>query len=281
MMHMTQKSSNYIDKEFLYRHVNSKTDEPKEIPSHIHDAIELLFVKKGDLTYYVDGKSFRVKNNSLIISWPNKIHSIVVGASCEYDRYGLIFDRKNISDAIYDSLPREIDVLSFGSIDTLLSLFEKLEYYHMFFEKEIFKKLLQNTIEEIICNITILLKNNPEIAVYNRYKTNDELAKMLQYVDEHITTDFSLDEMSKDLHISKSQLHKTFVQSLNITPKKYIISRRLVLVQKDLKNKLKPTEVYLKYGFNDYSSFYRAYKKYFGVAPSEEVELKFIREMID
>ena len=31
-----------------------------------------------------------------------------------------------------------------------------------------------------------------------------------------------------------------------------------------------PTHVYTKCGFNDYSSFYRAYVKYFGTAPTEK-----------
>lgn len=278
---MNKMISTYIDEEICFRHINSKFDKTSEITFHSHDTIELLFIKKGDITYNVDGKSYKVKDNSLIITWPNKIHSIKISDSSVYDRYTLIFDTSKILDTIYNCLPKGIDVLSFGSTDKMFSLFEKLDYYYEHFEKEMYKKLVLNIIEEIVCNITIIMNNNPEKAVYNLYKTNEVLVEMIQYIDKHIREDFSLDDMGKDLHVSKSYIHKIFVQNMNITPKKYIIARRLVIAQKELKNNHKPTEVCLKYGYNDYSTFYRAYRNYFGVAPSKEVELKFFREMTE
>ncbi len=278
---MYKKISAYKDEEINFHHVCYNEKKQLQIQPHSHDALEFIFVKKGDITYSIDEKSYRVKDNSLIVTWPHKIHSLFINDSCDYDRYAVIFDNSILPSDIYDSLPKDIDVLTFSSPERITALFEKMDYYYKYFEKEQYKRRLTHIIEEIFCNISILLEAHLEAAVNNSYKANDMLAEAIRYMDEHITKGFTLDEMSKELHVSKSYLHKLFSQNLKVTPKKYLLSRRLALAQSDLKDKQKPTEVCLKYGYKDYSTFYREYRKYFGVSPSQEVERKLVREIID
>ena len=75
-------------------------------------------------------------------------------------------------------------------------------------------------------------------------------------------------------YISKSYLHYIFENQLNITPKKYILSKKLLHAQQDIRNGDNPTQVYSNYGFLNYSSFYRAYIKRFGYSPSNEFQGK-------
>ena len=49
---------------------------------------------------------------------------------------------------------------------------------------------------------------------------------------------------------------------------KYIQQKRMCAINYDLKNGEKPEQLAYKYNFNNYSTFYRAYKKHFGVSPS-------------
>ena len=60
-----------------------------------------------------------------------------------------------------------------------------------------------------------------------------------------------------------------FVAQLNTTPKKYIMIKKLRMAQADLLAGGHPTEVAAHYGFANYATFYRNYKQYFGVVPSE------------
>jgi AraC-like DNA-binding protein len=79
-----------------------------------------------------------------------------------------------------------------------------------------------------------------------------------------------IDEICNELFITKSHLHHLFMKHLNITPKKYITSKRLAMAQREISFGAKPTDVYVKCGFSDYSTFYRAYKNQFGRPPSEK-----------
>ena len=57
---------------------------------------------------------------------------------------------------------------------------------------------------------------------------------------------------------------------MKISIYRYIILKKLAFAQIDIKKGVPVTEVCYKYGFSDYSCFYRHYKKVFGVCPSDQ-----------
>jgi AraC-like DNA-binding protein len=59
------------------------------------------------------------------------------------------------------------------------------------------------------------------------------------------------------------------LRQAHTTPGKWPIQKKIEAARLLLKEKkMKPTEVYLEVGFNDYSHFFAAFKKLFGIAPS-------------
>ena len=57
-----------------------------------------------------------------------------------------------------------------------------------------------------------------------------------------------------------------------MSPKQYIISKRLAKARKMIRRGERPTAVSAECGFGDYTTFFRNYKKYFGYSPSLESE---------
>jgi methylphosphotriester-DNA--protein-cysteine methyltransferase len=50
---------------------------------------------------------------------------------------------------------------------------------------------------------------------------------------------------------------------------KYITTKRLGLVRQEMLNGIKAGEAAYRAGFNDYTTFYRAYNSFYGSAPSK------------
>ena len=50
---------------------------------------------------------------------------------------------------------------------------------------------------------------------------------------------------------------------------KYIKTKRLLAAREMIRIGEKPTNVYLKVKYNDYTTFFRAYKEFFGYSPSD------------
>ena len=69
------------------------------------------------------------------------------------------------------------------------------------------------------------------------------------------------------------------MKHLKVSPKQYILSKQLSLAQRELRAGAAPTEIYMNCGFADYSTFFKAYKRTFGHAPSDEVYAEAIREI--
>ncbi|QSB29255.1 AraC family transcriptional regulator [Flavobacterium sp. CLA17] len=69
---------------------------------------------------------------------------------------------------------------------------------------------------------------------------------------------------------SLSTFNRDFKKYFNITPQKWLTEKRLQLAYYQLsEKKKKPTEVYLEVGFEDLSHFSFAFKKKYGLSPSQ------------
>ena len=91
---------------------------------------------------------------------------------------------------------------------------------------------------------------------------------IIQYIDEHIENQLSLDELSEALHFSTYYLCHVFKESTNLSLKTYITDKKIELA-KHLLAVYPVTEVAEKIGFNSYSSFFRTFKKLNGISPSD------------
>ena len=124
------------------------------------------------------------------------------------------------------------------------------------------KKLLTHITEEVLFNVLLLSQKEN---INDDYTTNAVIMHATRYINEHITENLLLENICKELYITKSHLHRMFVTYLNTTPKKYITMKKLRLAQAEMQTGSHPTEVATRYGFENYATFYRNYKRHFGL----------------
>lgn len=77
----------------------------------------------------------------------------------------------------------------------------------------------------------------------------------------------SVQELANMLGISAKHYNRVFKDVVGISPKQYIMERRMELAMTLLRNGLTPTEVAGIIGYKDYALFYRAFTKQYGVTP--------------
>lgn len=244
--------------------------------THIHDVCELIYLKKGDITYTVEGKAYQLGKNSLIITRPLMMHSVTIHTPTVYERYNLLFDEKKLTTDIFEKLQPECDIINFDGNTIISDIFKKMDYYCENFQGDALKTLLFHMAEEILFNVTLLSKGFDES---NIYTTNPVIIQALSYIEQHITTPFNINALCDELHVTRNYLHNLFVKYLKVSPKQYILSKQLSIAQRALRTGAAPTEIYADCGFADYSTFFKAYKRVFGHAPSDEAYTGVIREI--
>ena len=93
------------------------------------------------------------------------------------------------------------------------------------------------------------------------------LFQVIRHINEHLSEPLSLDSLCEQFYLSKPQLCRSFKRTTGASVGEYITAKRLLQAQSMLRAGSPPTQVCTACGFNDYSAFYRAYVKHFGVSP--------------
>ncbi|MFG6117821.1 AraC family transcriptional regulator [Thalassobacillus sp. B23F22_16] len=99
-----------------------------------------------------------------------------------------------------------------------------------------------------------------------------ELNQVIDYIEERLTDDLSLEEISAYAGVSDYHFRKIFFYLSGLTLNEYIKNRKLSEANKDLLRGEKVTDIAFKYGYQSVDGFTRAFKKWNGFLPSEVIK---------
>lgn len=253
-----------------------------QIPSgscliHSHNKYEILYMVEGDAIFSIGGTEFKMYPHTLLFIPPNVFHGIHVLTDAPYDRYTVHFDPAILSHEhralLLSKLPAKVDsnccVYNMGDsgILEMLRQFDDLDGG----PETLHKPLVPVFLHALIARILIKLPSiEAENSIASRGANSSLKNALIDYLDDHFTEQITLDTLSSRFFVSKSQLNQTFRQATGTTIIDYIIRKRIAYAQQLLLNGVSAMQAGTAAGFGDYTSFYRAYKKHFGVSPNHD-----------
>ncbi len=232
-----------------------------------HEYYELYMLLDGDVTYVSEQGSYTLNPYDLVVVRPHEYHHFNINGDIDrYTRYVLqlypsAFENKEIR-TILDS--REIYHLS--SDDPIVQNFTRLRRYGADGYSGDYNALIRCVTEETILLLKYTDHKDQEL---KSKKTPWILNQALQYIQDHLSTPFTLSDIAAVCHTSPSTLSHTFREYYGISVMKYVGAKRLGLANELLASGFSPGEVYRQCGYSDYTTFYRAYKQYYKRAPSK------------
>ena len=108
--------------------------------------------------------------------------------------------------------------------------------------------------------------------------TIELLQKSIDYIEEHLTAELILSDVAKVTGFSYYHFYQLFTAYLGMPVAAYITKRRLYHAIYNIYCGSKSIDVALKYGFNTYSGFYKAFKREFGCSPTKYLELNTVKK---
>ena len=268
--------STYKDDFIAHTHSVNVTPDDSKFIFHTHDICEIIYIISGDVSAIIGEKTYKLKKGSIVFFRPNVPHRIRIDSQKSYERHNILFNETLLANGIFYKLPKEVDLINCDD-ENITTLFEKLDYYYTKFNETNLKVLVTNIVEEILFNICASPKEE--------YNTNQAcvhpvIKSAVSYINKHYTENITIDDISRDVCVTKSHLHHLFTKNLEISPKKFINMKRLSKAQRLINMGEKPTTVYTECGFADYGTFFRNYTSYFGYSPSEKYKIAQRRIMI-
>lgn len=101
-----------------------------------------------------------------------------------------------------------------------------------------------------------------------------DLNHVIEYIEEHLTDDLSLEVISEYAGASVYHFRTVFFHLTGMTLSEYIKNRKLSEANKDLLRGQKVTEIAYKYGYQSLDGFTRAFKAWSGFLPSDAAKKK-------
>ena len=122
--------------------------------------------------------------------------------------------------------------------------------------------------QELICLYLnrLLLELTP-----NSHSSQDDLLNFIKnYIDEHFTQNIKIEDLAEQIFYSPDYFCKLFKERFGITPKAYILDKRINFAKKlILETQLSLTKIGELCGFTDYVQFNKFYKKKENISPSQ------------
>ena len=260
-------------------HIQKINDSMEAQKTHSHEYFQIYYVLQGSIVHITKKQTSQLTKGDAFIIPPKHSHSICDPQSALF--YTLSFTKESLEPnckslalvtQFLNDLNNEGNIHAKVSIKNenlflVETLMEKL--HKEFYEKQIgYSDVIRAYVTVIL---TILARAHFENAplTISQSDIRTRIASCIEYVDTNFAEDLKLSDMAKWSMMSKSEFCKQFLNISGTTFQKYLHHARINHSVKLIKNNYKISVLYSLCGYNDFSTFYRNFKKIMGCPPLE------------
>jgi len=242
-----------------------------EFSMHTHSLAELFLFVSGEAVFHIEGSEYPLQPGDILLMRPAEAHLIETNPEYPYERVILNFDTNILAPLDPENaLMRPFFSRKAGKHNLLRSSdFGSDAYLTYLTDME------QSSTSRLtmIANL-ILLMQQVNLAFDRNTAVNTQPDtieySIIRYINQHLDRELTIQELCDRFYISRAQLCRRFKKSTGTSVGKYICVKRLITARNLIRQGQKPTEIFSACGYQDYSTFYRAYTGYFGRSPKDE-----------
>ena len=241
---------------------------------HDRDLFSVVMPINDKLDYEIEGKCIHIMPYDILLVGNNELHRSIIKQNKKYEYLLLMVDLdffiKNncteFSEMVFNRSISDNNVIPADTVikNSISEIFLQIDRYAK--QKEPPMGVICGRIIELLYHLNRHVIKSGH-ADYSQKKINDILA----FINENITERLTLDDIAKHFYLTKQYLCKMFKKNTGYTINRYISYKRIALVREAHFNGMTLSEACYKAGFNDYSSFYRAYSKITNESPRKSM----------
>ena len=243
--------------------------------THHHSAAEIVYCIENFYQVTVGGTVYNLNPDDILFIPPDTLHSIRGG-----DGIRLIF--------LIDLMPLH-DFIDFNIIETVIMhpllmsekklpvLYEKVKHHlnditDIYFRSQsMWELLIFSRLMQMYADIGRYSFNRREPDPEDEHSLlyYEKFANLLKYTDAHLDEALSLEWAADFTGFSKYHFLRLFKEYTGMTYYDHLSHKRIQAAQKLLSSKESVTNIAVRTGFNNLTSFSRSFKKLTGMSPSQ------------
>ena len=250
-----------------------------QVNLHSHDYYEFYLFLEGDVSIQIGNEKYPVQYGDIMLVPPHFPHRpIIHSMKTPYRRFVFWISQEYCNHLLHISpdyafLMQYVQVtknyifhndqIAFNAVQSkIFRLIEEMQ-------SDRFGRDAQITlcVNDLVLHLNRLLHEhiNPKL----RNEESPLYHQLTEYIENHLEDNLSLEKLAEEFFVSKYYIAHVFKDSLGMSIHQYITKKRLTLCKEAILGKMSIKETYQTFGFGDYSSFYRAFKKEYGISPKE------------
>lgn len=279
MNNLSSQPQGYLLEDFRLFHLKDQTS--KEYNFHHHDFPKIMILLSGNVTYVVEGRSYPLAPWDMVLVDRGQVHRPVVDAAHPYERILLYLSpvflekysttKAPLTKCFETAQYRHSQVLRL-SRDTLAPfkvLLQKIEANTSFKNNDFAAPLLAKA----LC-LEFLIELNritfsPKAGFLTESTLDYRISGLLAYINGHLEEPMDVVSLSALSGLSSYHMMRLFKQETGYTVGNYITEKRLIKARDLISQGTCATQACYLCGFQNYSTFLRAYKKRYPGRPKD------------
>ena len=267
-----------------FRLFHLKSTRHAAVDFHYHEFCKLLLLVSGQGAYTVDGQRYRLQPGDAVLVGSRSVHRPEMELGQVYERIIIYIS----PDFLQKASTADCDLTQVFSGEKGHVLRAKDQKKILSLTLALEKELAADTYGREILSGAALLRLLVQIGREQRQTDgqnprpvepkNPRVVEIMRYMDTHLAEDMDVDALAEQFYVSKYHMMRQFSRETGYTIHTYLTQRRLLHARELIGAGMRATEACYRSGFRSYSSFTRAYGKYFGTTPTGRTDTDQGRE---
>jgi len=268
------RKEGYLTENHRFFHLKDTAGQERDY--HFHEFDKIVILLSGKVDYAVESDVYSLQPWDILLIRHHTIHKALIDKTVPYERI-IIY----LNEAYYAAVMPGAELMHcFEISDQKNRRLLKPNDIHIkairdiLHQYETFPQSLTSSREFIketfLLQLLILLGDtSSQNRTGSQKKYTDKVESALSYINENLAGDLSVDAIASAAYLSRYHFMRIFREATGTTVHAYIRQRRLLNASRLIREGIPATVAAQQSGFEDYTSFYRAFRESFGINPSQ------------
>ena len=267
----------YLRENYHYFHLRDTAGQERDF--HFHEFDKIVILLSGRVDYLVERMTYSLRPWDVLLIGHHVIHKALIDQSQPYERVIVYLDRQYIERALpeaglmdcFDTADKQGQYLLAPGQEEIQALSGLIPALDSSAGDEKFgaQALRDTFIAQLLILVNRISRSSGAVQQAPAPQYDPKIARTLSYINENLGKELTVEALAERVYLSKYHFMRLFKAQTGSTVHAYVRQRRLLYAAQLLRRGVSANKAAADSGFEEYSTFFRAFRECFGISPAQ------------